>query len=154
MVMQSRSALALRAVLGDKFVCAVCIAAIRLRTAAGFARFPSAFLVMEGMRTMSAIVDVIKLLIVCGTLLGLAFTALLAMPKSQLRSILLQLVGWATVVFCILWGLSPADILPEALLGPVGLIDDVVAVAMAIGAGRVALQAGRDLKDFAEQREE
>ncbi len=90
---------------------------------------------------------VIRLLILCGTMLGLASIVLLAMPKCRLRAVLMQVVGWAVVVFCVIYGLSPADLLPECILGPLGLFDDLGAIAVAIGAGSAALQAGRELKE-------
>ncbi len=90
---------------------------------------------------------VIRLLILCGTMLGLSSVVLLAMPKCRLRAVLMQVVGWAVVVFCVIYGISPFDIAPEAVLGPFGLIDDLGAVAVAIGAGSAALQAGRELKE-------
>jgi uncharacterized membrane protein YkvA (DUF1232 family) len=95
---------------------------------------------------MSEVFGVMKFFGGCATLLGLAFGCLLAMPKSRLRAVLMQVVGWAVVVFCIIYGISPIDVLPEGLLGPLGIFDDVAALAVAIGAGSAALQAGRDLK--------
>jgi len=97
---------------------------------------------------MSEMFGVIKLIVMCGTLLFLAFCGLLAMPKSKLRAVLMQIVGWAVVVFCIFYGLSPVDLIPEALLGPLGLVDDIGAVAVAVGAGSAALQAGREAKEL------
>jgi uncharacterized membrane protein YkvA (DUF1232 family) len=97
---------------------------------------------------MSEMFGVIKLIIMCGTLLFLAFAALLSMPKSKLRAVLMQIVGWGIVAFCIIYGLSPVDIIPEALLGPLGLIDDVAAIGVAIGAGSAAMQARREMKDL------
>jgi uncharacterized membrane protein YkvA (DUF1232 family) len=96
---------------------------------------------------MSSVFGIIGLVIKCGTVLLLAFAVLLAMPKSKLRAVLMQIVGWAVVAFCIVYGISPVDVLPEALLGPLGLIDDLGAIAVAVGAGSMALKAGRELKE-------
>jgi len=37
-------------------------------------------------------------------------------------------------IFAIVYVVSPADFLPEAVLGPVGFTDDAIAVLIAIGA--------------------
>jgi uncharacterized membrane protein YkvA (DUF1232 family) len=97
---------------------------------------------------MGEIFSAVKFFGGCGTALLLAFMALLSAPKSKLRAVLLQVVGWLVVVFCVLYGISPVDILPEAFLGPFGLVDDIGAVAVAIGAGAAAMQANRDLKEL------
>jgi uncharacterized membrane protein YkvA (DUF1232 family) len=97
---------------------------------------------------MSEMFGVIRLLVLCGTILSLAFVVLLAMPKSKLRAVLMQVVGWGMAAFCVLYGISPIDIMPEAVLGPFGLFDDLVAIGVAIASGSAALQAGRDLKEM------
>ena len=45
-------------------------------------------------------------------------------------------------VFCVLYVLSPVDLLPEALLGPFGLPDDVVAGLIAWRNFKKAFAAG------------
>lgn len=52
----------------------------------------------------------------------------------------LSLRGWLTIAVCALYVLSPLDLLPEALLGPLGLPDDIVAILIA---GKVGLSAMR-----------
>jgi uncharacterized membrane protein YkvA (DUF1232 family) len=97
---------------------------------------------------MSEVLSAMKFFGGCGTLLFLAFMALLAMPKSKLRAVLMQVVGWAVVAFCAIYAISPFDVLPEALLGPfLGLFDDAAAVAVAVGAGSAALQARREIHE-------
>jgi uncharacterized membrane protein YkvA (DUF1232 family) len=93
---------------------------------------------------MNEVFSVMKFFGGCGTVLLLTFVVLLAMPNSKLRAVLLKIVGWAVVVLCIFYGISPIDILPEAFLGPLGLIDDVVAIGVAIGAASAAMQAGHE----------
>jgi uncharacterized membrane protein YkvA (DUF1232 family) len=97
---------------------------------------------------MSDVLSAMKFFGGCGTMLFLAFMALLAMPKSKLRAVMMQIVGWAVVALCVAYGLSPIDLIPEAFLGPLGLVDDLGALAVAVGAGSAALQAGREAKEL------
>lgn len=92
---------------------------------------------------MQSIMSTIQMLLVCGTVLGLAFFVLLSMPQSQLRAFLLPIVGWGVAIFCGIYCISPVDIVPEALLGPFGLIDDLGAVAAGLTAAGVAMSSGR-----------
>ena len=66
----------------------------------------------------------------CGTLLTIAFLVLLALPQCELRTFLMPIVSWAMTVFCALYVVSPVDVVPEAVFGPVGLIDDVLAAVV------------------------
>lgn len=43
-----------------------------------------------------------------------------------------KLIKWGIIAICILYLLFPIDIIPESLLGPVGLIDDMVVGVIAI----------------------
>ena len=85
--------------------------------------------------------EMIKLMMLCGTLVVIAFVVLLAMPKSELRSVLMPIVGWAMAIFCGFYAISPIDILPEAVLGPFGLIDDIGAVIVGISSAKAAMKA-------------
>ena len=69
---------------------------------------------------MQSVMGTIQMLMICGTLLGLAFFVLLSMPQSQLRAFLLPIVGWGVAIFCGIYCISPVDIVPEAILGPLG----------------------------------
>ena len=85
--------------------------------------------------------EMIKLMMLCGTVVVIAFVVLLAMPKSELRSVLMPIVGWAMAIFCGFYAISPIDILPEAVLGPFGLIDDIGAVIVGISSAKAAMKA-------------
>ena len=43
--------------------------------------------------------------------------------------------AWLTIAACILYIASPVDLLPEALLGPFGLSDDLIAIAVLVKTG-------------------
>ena len=83
----------------------------------------------------------IQLLVLCATVLGIAFAVLLSLPNSQLRAFFLPIVGWGVAIFCGIYCISPIDIIPEALFGPFGLVDDLGAVVAGIGAARTAMTA-------------
>ena len=59
---------------------------------------------------------------------------------------------WHTVlvVLCLLWLVSPVDPIPELILGPFGLVDDGVALVVAIIAAGLGLRA--DTADGADER--
>ena len=93
---------------------------------------------------MSSFFGTIQLMLFCGTLLAVAFGVLLSMPNSKLREFLMPIVGWSVAIFCGIYCISPIDIVPEALLGPFGLIDDIGAVVGGIAAARAAIAATKD----------
>lgn len=84
------------------------------------------------------------MLVLCGTATVIAFLVLLAMPKSELRSVLMPIIGWAMAIFCGIYAISPVDIVPEAVLGPFGLVDDIGAVIAGISAAKAAMNAGKE----------
>lgn len=88
--------------------------------------------------------EALKMLMVCGTLVVIAFGILLAMPKSELRSVLMPIVGWAMAIFCGIYAISPIDVVPEAVLGPFGLVDDIGAVIAGISAAKAAMNASSE----------
>jgi len=90
---------------------------------------------------MQSLLGMIQMLLLCGTVLTLAFVVLLALPKSELRTFLMPIVGWAMAIFCGIYAISPVDVVPEVILGPFGLIDDIGAVVAGIGAARMAMNA-------------
>ena len=93
-------------------------------------------------------IDLLSKLLNCGTLLLIALLILLALPQSRLREIVLPFVGWAVAALSAAYVILPFDLVPEALLGPFGLIDDLVAVAVAIASAITASQSGRSNKQL------
>ena len=91
---------------------------------------------------MQTIMGTIQTMMVCGTMLGLAFFILLSMPQSQLRAFLLPIVGWAVAIACGIWCISPIDLIPDVLF-PIGFADDAAALVTGITAAGVAMKAGR-----------
>lgn len=78
--------------------------------------------------------------LMCGTMLGIAFMVALSLPQSRMRSVVVEICSWAAVVFCGVYAISPIDVVPEVLLGPLGLIDDLGALFLGWQAFRAAKQ--------------
>jgi uncharacterized membrane protein YkvA (DUF1232 family) len=85
----------------------------------------------------------LAVLALCGTALAIAMLWLVNMPRSPLRDLLVQVVGWLFAIFCAIYCISPIDVLPEAILGPFGLVDDVGAAAVGLMSAMAAYRAGR-----------
>jgi uncharacterized membrane protein YkvA (DUF1232 family) len=83
---------------------------------------------------METLLKTMQLALGCGTLLLVAFLILLALPNSRLRAVVMPVVSWLMVIACGCYVVSPVDVVPEALFGPFGLVDD-------IGAGLVGYVA-------------
>ena len=60
----------------------------------------------------------------CLTVFAIASVVALSLPQSKLRTILREFLSWGAVVLCALYVVAPVDFLPEAALGPFGLLDD------------------------------
>lgn len=88
----------------------------------------------------------LAVLALCGTALAIAMLWLVNMPRSPLRDTLVQVIGWVFAIFCAIYCISPIDFLPEAFLGPFGLIDDAGAAAVGLISAVAAYRAGRPVK--------
>ena len=88
----------------------------------------------------------LAVLALCGTALAIAMLWLVSMPRSPLRDTLVQVIGWLFAIFCAIYCISPIDLLPEAFLGPFGLVDDVGAAAVGVMSAMAAYRAGRPAK--------
>lgn len=96
---------------------------------------------------MSNMLDTLKLLINVGGMLMFAFLVLLSMPQSRLRDIVMPFVGWAVTALSVAYIALPMDFMPEMVFGPFGLIDDALALAVAIGSAKAALTAQKHLAE-------
>ena len=93
---------------------------------------------------MQSLLFMISTMLVCGTILAATFAVLLSLPKSKLRDFLMPVIGWIVAIFCGIYCISPIDIVPEAVLGPFGLIDDLGALVTGIAAARIAMKQTRE----------
>jgi uncharacterized membrane protein YkvA (DUF1232 family) len=94
---------------------------------------------------MGTFLGLISVIAICGSVLTLTMLILVALPQSKIRAALLQVFGWVFAAFCLIYFISPVDVLPEAILGPfLGLFDDAAAVMAGVAAARAAWRAGKD----------
>lgn len=100
---------------------------------------------------MSSLIGLIEFILGCITLLGVAFLVTLALPDSPTKQFATQVIGWGIALACGLWVVSPVDLIPEALLGPIGVLDDVGVLLLGIGGVMAAKRAGKDSKEAAQQ---
>jgi uncharacterized membrane protein YkvA (DUF1232 family) len=92
------------------------------------------------MSDLTRLFELIKLFMIGGFALAMTFLILLALPKSRLREFLLPFAKLAFVVLCGIYAISPLDLVPEMLFGPIGLLDDAVAVGAGILTAASAVQ--------------
>jgi uncharacterized membrane protein YkvA (DUF1232 family) len=88
---------------------------------------------------MTGFFDFLSTAMWCGTVLGLAFMVVLALPKSEMREVMKKVLF---AVACALYVLSPIDFMPEAILGPLGFVDDLGAMAAGIMSLKSAIRMG------------
>lgn len=93
---------------------------------------------------MESFFQMLQTLMFCLTLLGIAWVVALSLPKSRLRTVLTEITSWAFLLFTILYCASPLDLVPEAALGPFGLLDDAGAVFLGYQSFQSAMQARRE----------
>ncbi|HEY2837678.1 MAG TPA: DUF1232 domain-containing protein, partial [Pirellulales bacterium] len=65
------------------------------------------------------------------------------LPKSPLRSTLVQICGWATAAMCGTYIVSPLDVVPDVFF-PFGFIDDILAAVAGYKAAKAAWDAGKE----------
>lgn len=93
---------------------------------------------------MSEFFHMISTLIWAGMIFAVASITALSLPKSRLRTVLSEFLGYGMVAFCAFYAVSPVDIVPEAAFGPLGYIDDLGAVYGGYLAWQSAMKARRE----------
>ncbi len=89
--------------------------------------------------------ETIRTIIVCGTLLLGGFMVLVAMPQSRMREVLMPIVGWAVAALSAVYVVSPIDVLPDFI--PIaGWLDDGGAIVTGIAGAVMALKAQAEHK--------
>ncbi|HVX09878.1 MAG TPA: YkvA family protein [Pirellulales bacterium] len=95
---------------------------------------------------MESFFDMLKTLMTCLTVLGIAWVVALSLPKSKARAVINEVVSWAFLAFCAFYAISPIDVLPEAVLGPFGFIDDLGSVFLGYQGFKSAMSAREERK--------
>jgi uncharacterized membrane protein YkvA (DUF1232 family) len=90
------------------------------------------------------LLELFRLLILAGTLIIVTFLVLLALPQCKLRQLAMPFVAWGFVALCAAYAISPVDAMPEVIFGPLGLIDDLGAVAAGIGTAMATINAKKN----------
>lgn len=70
-------------------------------------------------------------LVICASVIIVAFLALLALPQSRLRSMLLELCGWGTASAAAVSIVSPIDPIPD-FIPVLGQMDDIAALIVGL----------------------
>lgn len=87
--------------------------------------------------------ETIRMIIICGTLLVGGFMVLVAMPQSKMREILMPIVGWAVAALSAVYVVSPLDIVPDFI--PIaGWLDDGGAIVTGIAGAVMAMKAQKE----------
>jgi hypothetical protein len=73
----------------------------------------------------------LTIVVVVAGILWLGFLILLSLPKSRLRSFLLEILGWGTTAATAVYAASPIDLIPDFIPG-LGLLDDVGATPVGL----------------------
>ena len=85
----------------------------------------------------------LELLVIVGGVIVVTFLILASLPQCKLRDMLMPFISWGFVVLCGLYAISPVDAMPEIVLGPFGLLDDLAAVAAGVGTAVATIRAQR-----------
>lgn len=85
----------------------------------------------------------LEVMVIVAAVIAVTFLVLLALPQCQLRDMLMPFVAWGFVALCAAYAISPVDALPEIVLGPFGLFDDLAAAAAGVGTAMVTLKNQR-----------
>jgi uncharacterized membrane protein YkvA (DUF1232 family) len=93
-----------------------------------------------------AVVHLLEVIVIAGTLVIVTFLILLSLPHCKLRDMLMPFVAWGFIALCAAYTISPVDALPEIVLGPFGLFDDFVAAAAGIGTAMATIRASKQKK--------
>jgi uncharacterized membrane protein YkvA (DUF1232 family) len=90
--------------------------------------------------------ELLRLLVIVGGLIIITFMVLLALPQCKLRQICLPFVAFGFAALCAAYAISPVDFMPEAIMGPFGLFDDLGAVVLGVGSAVTAMNAVKQRK--------
>jgi uncharacterized membrane protein YkvA (DUF1232 family) len=85
--------------------------------------------------------ELLRLMVVMAGLIVITLMVLLALPQCKLRAMLMPFVAWGFVALCAAYAISPVDLLPEVVMGPFGLFDDLGAVVAGVATAVATIRA-------------
>jgi uncharacterized membrane protein YkvA (DUF1232 family) len=91
---------------------------------------------------MDGFFGVIKMLLGCGTILIVLLIAVAHLPNSPVRTLLIQICGWAGAALCGAAIVSPLDAIPDVFF-PVGFVDDLIYLIVGFQSAKAAWNAGK-----------
>ena len=96
---------------------------------------------------MGRLIGLLEVLAVCGAIFAALFLVLLAMPKSELRSFLLEIMGWTGAGLAAAATVSPIDVIPD-FIPVLGQMDDLLYVIAGVVCAAVAYSQRRGRRNL------
>lgn len=81
--------------------------------------------------------DLLKIAVICFTILVVTFFILLALPQSKFRSVVLELFGWGSAGAAAVGLVSPIDMVPD-LIPLLGQADDIGYILVGLASALIA----------------
>ena len=104
---------------------------------------------MTTLAVLSTILGFVEFLVGCLTLVTITFLISLALPDSTTKTFAVQCAGWCVAAFAGAYLISPFDLVPEGLVGPLlGCWDDLAIGIFGVAAAYAARKAGKDSKEI------
>jgi uncharacterized membrane protein YkvA (DUF1232 family) len=89
--------------------------------------------------------ELLRLFMICGTVLFGTFLVLLSMPASRLREVVQPMIGWAISGLSAMYIISPIDLIPD-IIPVVGWGDDVIALGVVIASAYLAVNTPKKIR--------
>jgi uncharacterized membrane protein YkvA (DUF1232 family) len=80
-------------------------------------------------------------------LLAALALVLMHLPNSPLKTLAQRALAGVFAMLMPLYVVSPVDVVPEAVLGPVGIVDDLVVIVLGVAAGKYAIKGPKHGSD-------
>lgn len=96
---------------------------------------------------MEAFFDFLKIFFIGLFAVLTVFMILLALPKSKLRSIVLEFLGWGTTAVSAVSVVSPIDLIPD-FIPVLGQLDDIGMIILGICSAILAHRMGKQRKEL------